>query len=280
MITYTPSYIVADHCGHCVFEARQPLDMLPLYEHLARKVLEWNVPREILIDTSGRGCQEFSAIGSQKAARQILAKLFLMAGHGGPRGDFLSRIGIKKWSDLSRPVRVPGRQTSANIEYDVYERQLTEHGPNDCHPSAIYAQSAYLLFGSGLRWHFVLSYGYSHDSSRWYTGVAQQKESLNMFLAETVPAYLDTRLEPEAWDSPRRERNCRWAQLREAVDVLWGWESYSDEHVSTEALVEFLLGEPKPRLTRDRLNEIRKWMRADAAAEKRRATKERRRAQA
>ena len=69
-------------------------------------------------------------------------------------------------------------------------------------------------------------------------------------------------------------------QLREAVDVLWGWESYSDEHVSTEALVEFLLGEPKPRLTRDRLNEIRKWMRADAAAEKRRATKERRRAQA
>jgi hypothetical protein len=262
MITYTPSEIIAAQIEGYQLETR---NYLPLYEHLARKVLEWNLPKELLVDTSGTGYSSFAGIGSHATARRILAKLFSTVGNN----DFLYRLGIRRWRDLDKPIIITGVERYVQITYDVCERRLQEPGPNSCHPGAIYGQSCYFVFGSKRHWHFVVSYGYSRDSSTWYTGVAQTNESLDTFLRTTVPAWMSAHLEPEQWAAPREERNRKFSRLSSAVDELFGCESYSDEQVSTDALTGFLMDASKPRLTRERLDAIRAWIRQDAAKHRR-----------
>ena len=280
MITYRPDYIVSSAFGHCVYDPKAPHDFLPLYEHFARKVLDWKLPREVLNDTSSINNSEFDPLGSQQQAQQTLAKLFLMAGTDCGRGAFLRRCGIRRWADLAKPICVEGRPCKRcfaySITYDVCERKLTAPGPNPCYPWAVYAQSASFHFGAYDRlWHFDLSYGYSRDSSSWDTGVVQgRKESLRTFMDETVPKWLEERLEPE-WDSgPRQQRNRDYVRLTSAVAEVFAWEC-GKRDLTIDALVDSLLGVDgyaltahRMSLTGRRLGTLRRWMRADARREK------------
>ena len=101
MITYLPSYIIGSRFGHCVYPDKvcygnQPYDYLPLYEHLARKVLVWKFPYELLEDTSAINCYEFPGFRTQEEIRTTLARLFLNVGMGGKHGDFLRSLGIRR----------------------------------------------------------------------------------------------------------------------------------------------------------------------------------------
>lgn len=264
MITYLPSHIVAKHAGGVIYG-----DHLPLYEHFARKVLAWNLPREILIDTSGIHFTEFAPLSSQEAAATVLAKLFSAVGTASPRGAFLKRCGLRRWADLAKPIRLKGRQCTAMIHYDVRERRLKEPGPNQCHPGAIYGQRTYFKFGWDRRWRFVLSYGYSHDGSSWSICVRQGSEALSTFVDAVVPRWLDDTLVEEGWAAPRRGRNREYDRISEAVDHVFGWEYYgpSPGTISTNALVLALLDGRKPRLTKRRLGVVQGWMAADRRKE-------------
>lgn len=269
MITYLPRAIIANHLQGFLGE---PFDFLPLYEHFARRVLEWKMPRELLIDTSGINFSEFGQLPSQRAVATVLVKLFVAVGTGSPRGAFLKRCGIRRWNDLSKPIRLRGRRCRASITHDVRERRLKEPGPNPYHPGATYAQTAYLQFGRDGKWRFILWYGYSHDSSSWHLHLSQQREALGTFVGVTVPGWLDEQLLPEAWAGPRRQRNRDHDRLSSAVDVLFGWDCYgpSPGTITTDALVHDTLDCRKPLLTKRRLGVFRRWMRADADKERRR----------
>ena len=267
MITYLPSYVVAQHVrGAAVYDGRQPRDYLPLYEHFARKVLDWNLPREMLIDTSGRGSASLAPLPSQEAAATVLSKLFVAAGTGGTRGAFLKRCGIKRWGDLAKPIRLKGRACTAQVCYDVRERRLNEPSPNSCHPGAVFAQRAYFLFGWDRKWRFVLCYGYSRDASSWNIYVRQGREALSTFIKTRVPQWLDDVLVPEAVPMQRKYRNRDHDLLSQAVDAVFSWDCYgpSPGTISTEALVCDLLTKHKPRLTKRRLGVLRKWMEAES----------------
>ena len=277
MITYRPDYIVASRFGDS-YPAKQPMDFLPLYEHLARKVLDWKLPFENLIDTSGRGFSEFEKIASQKDAKTTLAKLFLAVGTGYARGEFLHRLGIRRWADLAKPIVVPGRPCKTcyvGLVPHVRERRLVEPGPNEYHPCAIYGQSCYYQF-SGWRqlWRFVLHYGYSHDSSTWTIHIEQgRSESLPTFVDETVPKWLSEKLVPENWAIPREQRNRDFEQLDPAVEAVFRWDS-TKKGITTDLLRDILLDHRKPTLTGPRLSVLRRWIRDDAAADARRLRKQ------
>lgn len=263
MITYLPQAIVAAHVAG--YTCGSPHDHLPLYEHFARKLLAWNLPRELLIDTSGINYTELGPLPSQAAAATALAKLFVAAGTDTPRGGFLRRCGLRRWADLTRPIPVRGRQCSATINYDVRERRLREPGPNCCHPGAVYAQTAHLQFGWDRRWRFVLWYGYSHGGSSWQIAVRQAREALSTFVNATVPRWLDATLMPEPWAPPRQQRNREHDRLTKSVDEVFGWDCYgpSPGTITTDTLVLALLDGRKPRLTKRRLGVLQKWMQAD-----------------
>ncbi len=266
MIVYTPSYIVGEQLTLRRYESRQPRDYLPLYEHFARKVLDWRLPYELLIDTSGRGNPDFAPVTSQDVARTVLAKLFALAGTGCPGGTFLKRCGIRRWGDLAKPIRVQGRGCTARIDYDVRERRLVEPGPNEYHPGAVYAQGCWFQFGWDRKWRFVLRYGYSRDASAWDIEVRQGREALSTFINATVPSWLDDQLVPEEWSAQRTYRNRQHDRLSAAVDDVFAWD-WCPGMLATDALALDLLDGRKPRLTKRRLGVLRRWMRADTRKE-------------
>jgi len=269
MITYLPSHIIAKHAGGVIYDPKQPRDHLPLYEHFARGVLARNLPREILIDTSGVHFAELGPLSSQEAVETVLAKLFAAVGTASPRGRFLKRYGLRRWADLAKPIRLKGRECTATIHYDVRERRLKEPGPNECHPGAVYAQGAYFQFGWDRRWRFVLSYGYSHDGSSWRIDVRQGREVLSAFVDVVVPQWLNDTLVEEAWAATRRCRNRDHDRLSQAVGHVFGWACYgpSPGTISTDALVLALLDGRKPCLTKRRLGVVQGWMAADRRGE-------------
>ena len=273
MITYLPAHIVAKHtAAWCVYG--KPYDYLPLYEHLARKLLAMKPrpPLEVFIDTSAVNFSEFEPFGSQKAVETILAKLFLMVGTEGKHGDFLRRIGIRRWADLAKPICLPGRENkwwSGHDRCNVRERLLRKPGPNTCHPGAIYAQRASFCFCRyELKWRFILNYGYSHDCSTWQIEVRQGTESLQTFVDRTAAQWLDSVLEPESFDHERTYRNRRHDDLTSAVGEVFATDWCSGRDVDEMGLlVKALLDGKKPALTGRRLGTFRRWMRADAKRE-------------
>lgn len=275
MITYRLDYIVAATFGRCFYAPKQPMDFLPLYEHFARKILDWKLPREVLGDTSGINFSEFDSFSSQEQARRTLAKLFLMAGTDGPHGAFLRRMGIRRWADLAKPIKVKGFASKGcfcyGITHDVRERKLVEPGPNEYHPKAIYGQSAAFRFDGWDRlWRFDLRYGFSQHTepihSSWDISIKQgRKESLRTFMDETVPKWLESKLVPEFDPGVRTYRNRCYDELTCAVGEVFGWDAYKDG-LTTDALVDDLLDGHKPELTGRRLRTVRNWMRADAKA--------------
>ena len=281
MIRYDPSYIVA-YANRSKFDAKQPRDLLPLYEHLARKLLALkDVPYEVLEDTSGINSSGFPSFSTPQQVETTLAKVFLAVGTPWGRGAFLRRIGIRKWADLAKPIVVEGRQSKAwpHEGYDVAERRLKEPGPNEYHPKAVYGQSCAYQFRSWTRrWQFVLHYGYSRtfDShscrSSWQIEVCQGKEALSTFVNKTVPAWIDSVLEPEdGWSNYRTYSNRNHAEVSAAVERLFA-EDWSDKASTVDALVKLMHVDDshvpsKLALTRRRLTALRRWKRADEAKE-------------
>lgn len=271
MITYSPSYILSSSIGGIgAYDGRQPTDYLPLYEHFARKVLDQHLRREILIDTSGINFWEFGPLASQSDAATVLAKLFASVGTGSPRGRFLRKCGIRKWSDLAKPICVKGWECKLPIGYDVRERRLREPGPNEFHPKAVFGQSCFYQFGTDRRWRFVLRYGYSRDPSSWSLVLRQGREALSTFVRKSVPRWLDERLELEQWwDTARTHANREFDRLTSAVETLFTWESLDPEWNTTEALVQDMMKHRRRLgLTKRRLGSLRRWAQTDAATAK------------
>lgn len=289
MITYCPAYIFAARFGHCAYYAgmkRQPLDMLPLYEHIARKVGDLGFPCETLNDTSSIRNEGFDPLRSQQQTATTIAKLFLSVGTDTTRGEFLKRIGLRRLADLTKPILVEGRQSKAWLPWDagwnVRERKLREPGPNEYHREAVYAQSCYFAF-SGLdhRWRFCLEYGYSCMSdtssarSSWTIEVCQGNEALSTFVNVTVPKWLDSVLEPdEGGECWRFCRNRDRDEIAAAVNRLFS-EDYCGKASTLDALLKLLLVPDiytphKLHLTPRRLAALRRWKRDDDAREAKR----------
>ena len=272
MITYYPSYILGSRLD-CIYDSRQVnFHYLPLWEYFARRALAWNRNAlECINDTSGRGCYTPQGFGTDEAVHKALARIFACAGAANTTGLFLCHCGIKRWSDLAKPIRVVGWDRRVPFEHDVRERKIRLPGPNRCHPDAIYGQCCTITFDTDLRWHFRVYYGYSRDDSPWSVEIRQNAgESLFRF-GRRIPAYLDTLFEP---DDPRGAHfrtgaNRDYARLSQAVS-----ETFWDRYVGTsKKLIDILMngsnegcGAHKVVLTTKRLAVLRRWIAADRKA--------------
>jgi len=267
VITFRPDFIVAQHLG--AYDHRQPENLLPLYEHFARATLDlYPGHLECLNNTSSINNSEFESFTCMEKVNATLAKFLSKVAVTGSHRDVLARCGIKTSKDLAKPIRLPGWDRPFQVHYDVRERRLVKSW-NDCHPDARFGQYASIQFTTYRRWMFTVNYGYSHDSSSWQLNYCQRKgESLNRF-GQKVKAWIDELFEPEPdYSRTRFCANYRFDDTTRAVRKI-----FYDEYVGLDdELVQSLLGvegsslrEHRIKLSRSRLNTLRRWIAADVS---------------
>jgi len=281
MITIIPSdAIVLAMKGHTV-RTYQPVDWWMAYEWFARRLLEWKpngTPCEVLRATSGINHRSFSLFWDEAQPVDHLAYLFKQVGFGraaatrqfvpNVRAQFLSRLGIRKWADLAKPIDIHGRRPKVFPRrewFDMEGRTFKEPGLNPCHPKARTLYGVGLRFSAyAKRWKAQAVYGYPHDSSSWIEEVIQRpRESLDRF-AERIDAQLEAWLEPDPGPGLRRERESRWKRVHDAVDNLF----WSDCPRAERAIADILVGvegaslvSGRIALTPSRLATLKRWAR-------------------
>lgn len=267
MITYIPAYVAARHRSVCAYDSKQPRHLLPLWEHFARLAIDWDKNAlECLNDTSSIHNWEFQEFTSKQRVRDSLSRLFLLAGTDSVSGEFLRYCGIRKWSDLTKPIRVKGWDRHIPFDVDVRERKMKQPGPNECHPDAIFGQYAGLAFGTDRRWYFRVHYGYSHDSSSWYVYIRQNGGESLFHFGQRITAFVADLFESDDWPSSRQQANRDYDCTFKAVEDLF----YIDHPDARDRLVRLLAGikgfsltAHRIQLTARRLATLSRWITED-----------------
>lgn len=176
-------------------------------------------------NTSSIHNYEFDGFETRDQVHIALARMFASAGADHTTsGRFLAHCGIRKWSDLTNPIRLKGWDRYVPFEHDIFERRLRRPGPNNCHPDAVFGQHCRIRFGEDRLWHFRIHYGYSHDASTWDVAISQHRgESLHHF-GQRVRTFVASLFEPETeWEArARAETNgLRDRVLQAASEVFW-----------------------------------------------------------
>lgn len=177
-----------------------------LYDHFANKCVEWMATRdgrdcyEVMIDTSGVGFWYIEKITEMSGPQRRLALLFSDVGSNFHRGEFLRFCGIKRWSDLDKPIkffcRLP-KDFGRNKWFDVAHRRLN-HVPNGYHPDATWVHQGQIVFCVGTRrWHYHLNYSYEWEPASWTISIAQNRNESMQGFAKRVDRFIDDSLEPE-----------------------------------------------------------------------------------
>lgn len=286
--TFVPAdALVYKHYGHGSGWNYSPGQWLAAWAYYCGRLLDWRPgpaetpPCELLNGTSSIRNSQFAPFTGDVSAEcaRRLAQLF--AGVGARSATFLESLGLRKWSDLARPVVV------SESDYDALPRlhwfdaggRTFRVSPNSCHPDARSVYRGELHLTRRLLWEYRLVYGYPHDASSWTWAVSQSpRESLPSF-AERVDAEVEAVLEPDIGLGRREEAASRWHTAHDALRALF-W----DDHVACgweDGLAAVLEGVDggslacgRIFLTPQRLSTIREWCEDAAAQSCKRKTEE------
>lgn len=199
---------------------------------------------------------------------------YLISSTGAKNGhaDFLRFCGLKKLSDLNKPITITIPHYDAFPSRDPYKiswfelcGRIFNESQNSCHPQATWVQSSGVQLNyDGTLWKLEITYGYKHDSSSWDYNISQSKGESLLTFTRRCNAEIEKLFIPDKRYSMHRLADEReWRKKHDALDNIF--YSGDQDAIDWEKSIADTLNNARARkiiLTSERLSILKEWANA------------------